>query len=92
MYVLAGTSECSTNTKSNSIPTESEKIERIGLKNNILEIPNLMEVQKKTKKQVSICLETDNENLFTHKRVLESVTDPENTVLEFPLSQLFQKY
>ena len=92
MYVLAWTSECSTNTKSNSIPTESEKIERIGLENNILEIPNLMEVQKKTKKQVSICLETDDKNSFTHKKVLESVNDPENTVLEFPLSQLFQKY
>jgi DNA polymerase III sliding clamp (beta) subunit (PCNA family) len=60
--------------------------------NNILEIPNLLEVQEKTKKQVSICLETDDKNSFTHKKVLESVNDPENTVLEFPLSQLFQKY
>lgn len=92
MYVLAWTSECSTNTKSNSLNTEPEKMENIVPENNILEIPNLLEVQKKTKKQVSICLETDDKNSFTHKRVLESVIDPENTVLEFPLSQLFQKY
>jgi len=92
MYVLAWTSECSTNTKNNSIAVDPKKMESIAPENNALEIPNLLEVQKKTKKQVSICLKTDDENSFTHKKVLESVTDPENTVLEFPLSQLFQKY
>ena len=73
MYMLAWTSECSTNTKNNSIAVEPKKMETIAPENNALEIPNLLEVQKKTKKQVSICLKTDDENSFTHKKVLESV-------------------
>jgi hypothetical protein len=71
---------------------EPEKMEVLATENNVLELPNVSKVQKKTKKQISVCLKTDDENSFTHKKVLESITDPENTVLEFPLSQLFQKY
>lgn len=93
MYMLAWTSECSTNTTtSKSITVEPEKMEVLATENNVLELPNVSKVQKKTKKQISVCLKTDDENSFTHKKVLESITDPENTVLEFPLSQLFQKY
>ena len=37
-------------------------------------------------------METDGEDSFTYKKALESISDPENTILEFPVSQLFQKY
>lgn len=51
-------------------------------------------IQKKQKifqEKISICLET-NKGSYTHTDVLESITNPENTILEFPISQLFQKY
>jgi hypothetical protein len=49
-------------------------------------------ITKDTEKQISLCLETDTPESFTSREVLESVKDPENTVLELPLSQLFKKY
>lgn len=52
---------------------------------------DIREKENLTKKALSICLETD-ENSFTHNKVLESVTDPNNTILELPLSQLFERY
>ena len=42
--------------------------------------------------QIVICLHTDDENSFTHTKSLESVENPSTTILEFPFSQLFQKY
>lgn len=47
--------------------------------------------EEKVIKDLAICLETDS-NSYTHTGVLELVNDPENTILEFPLSQLFQRY
>ena len=44
-----------------------------------------------TVKEISVCLVQD-ENSHTHTGVLKSIKDPENTILEFPVSQLFEKY
>lgn len=49
-------------------------------------------VQEDTKKEIAICLETDDPNSYTHTKALEAVTDPRNTVLEYPVGQLFQRY
>lgn len=43
-------------------------------------------------KDIFVCLETDDETSFTHTKVLESIEDPDNTILEFPVDQLFKKY
>ena len=50
-----------------------------------------LQIKDRTNRQISVCLDTD-ENSYTHTRVLESIKNPENTVLEFPIAQLFQKY
>jgi hypothetical protein len=42
-------------------------------------------IKKKTAEKISICLNTDENGSFTHSVVLNSVKDPHNTVLEFPL-------
>jgi hypothetical protein len=57
-----------------------------------IKVPNLLEIQKWTNKEISVCLTTDDENSFTYKKALESISDPENTTLEFPVSPLFKKY
>lgn len=49
-------------------------------------------IKNSAKEKIILCLKTDDENSFTHKNVLESVEDPQNTILEYPLEQLFQKY
>ena len=49
-------------------------------------------IKKKTAEKISICLNTDENGSFTHSAVLNSIKDPHNTVLEFPLWQLFEKY
>lgn len=49
-------------------------------------------IKKETTEQISICLNTDEKWSFTHSTVLNSIKDPNNTVLEFPLWQLFEKY
>ena len=69
-----------------------EKIETVAQIDNFLEITNLPNIQKWTKKQIFICMDTDSEGLFTHKKALEQVSDPKNTILEYPAAQLFQKY
>ena len=48
--------------------------------------------QEKTQKQISICLDLDDEKSFTHADDLEKISDPQNIVLEYPINQLFQKY
>ena len=52
----------------------------------------LVYLQDSVNNQTFVCLNTDNEDSYTHKNALETVSDPENTVLEYPISQLFQKY
>lgn len=64
-------------TYNNSLNENSDKIENI---------------QQPTKKWIYVCLETDSKTSFTHTKVLESITDPKNTVVEYPISQLFKLY
>lgn len=56
------------------------------------DIPLIYETIDSTKNQIFVCLDTDQEGSFTHTKVLESIDDPQNTVLEYPMSQLFQTY
>ena len=49
------------------------------------------EIKEDTIKETSICLMQD-ENSHTYTWTLESIENPENTTLEFPVSHLFQKY
>lgn len=86
--------ECSPayETKTDNLVWNPEKIETVIQSNNSLESISLSGIQKWTEKQISICLDTDSESSFTHKNVLEQVLDPKNTVLEYPIDQLFQKY
>jgi hypothetical protein len=72
---------------------DAENIEIIESEvSDISELPVLSKVQNNTKNQIFIILKTDDENSFTHTNTLETITDPNNAVLELPLSQLFQKY
>ena len=45
-----------------------------------------------TKDQIFICLKKDGEKSFTYTNTLESIDDPDSSILEFPISHLFQKY
>jgi hypothetical protein len=72
-----------------------DKIEQIDIssQNSSLEdIPLIYETLDSTKNQIFVCLDTDQEGFFTHTKILESIDDPQNTVLEYPMSQLFQTY
>ena len=60
-------------------------------KENLYNAP-LMSVQDTTKNQTFLCLDTDEPDSYIHKNILETISNPENTVLEYPISQLFQKY
>ena len=59
-----------------------------------VEVPDSTKVSdtEDTQKQIFVCLETDGPDSYTHTEVLESVTDPENTILEYPIDQLFKRY
>ena len=48
--------------------------------------------KKEIKNQIFVCLDTDTQDSYTHKNILESISTPEETILEYPISQLFQKY
>lgn len=61
-------------------------------KSEIIHKTPLVYLQDMVNNQTFLCLNTDSEDSYTHKNVLEAVSDPENTVLEYPISQLFQKY
>ena len=79
--------------KIDNLETNSEKIENVELKNvSRLENKDLSNSQERTKKQISVCLDLDDENSFTHTDALEEICDPQNVVLEYPINQLFQKY
>ena len=90
--ILAWVSKCSEKIEANSFKKEPN-IENIEVKNipstEVLSVPK---VKKNIKKQITICLNTDDSKSFTHKKVLEWISDPENTILEYPLWQLFQTY
>ena len=91
--ILAWVSKCSDGVEANSFNNESKNLENIEVKNiPTPEILNISELKKDVGKQLSICLETDDNNSFTHKKILETIEDPNNTILEFPISQLYQKY
>lgn len=93
LSVLTWTSECSSNNRNNFSDVEPEVVEDLdSARIDTLEIPNILEIQNWAKKDIFVCLETDGEDSFTYKKVLESISDPENTTLEFPLSPLFKKY
>ena len=91
--MITWTSGCSADSKIKSFPVESEIAKSLdSAKADTTDIPNLFELQTWAKKDISVCLETDGEDSFTYKKALESINDPENTTLEFPLSPLFKKY
>lgn len=91
--MLAWTSECSSNTKNNISDMNLEAVDTLEeINSDTTEIPNLLEIQKWLNKEISVCLTTDDENSFTYKKALESISNPENTTLEFPVSPLFKKY
>ena len=99
LYVLSWTTNCAWNDIKNN-GNESYKPDSTEL----LKFPEILEpdsfnpnwgswgVTENTEKQLSLCLETDTPEVFTTTKALESVNDPENTILELPLSQLFKKY
>lgn len=66
----------------------SSEMERVWERNSPLQDS----IKSETKNEVIVCLETDDENSFTHTTTLESIEDPENTILEYPVDQLFKKY
>lgn len=84
------TAKCADDVATSTNQDTELKTERVdNLWNLKLETPAITE--EKVVKDLSICLELDK-NSHTHTSVLESITDPENTVLEFPVDQLFDKY
>ena len=93
LSLLAWASQCSVNTKAGDDWKRIDSIENIKLKNaDTLEIITSPKIQEKTQKEISICLDVDDENSFTHTNVLEQISDPQNTILEYPLAQLFKRY
>ncbi len=91
--MLGWSPKCSEDVKSENFKWNSNVIETVDVGNVKDELlPSISEIQKDVKKQISVCLVTDAENTFTHTKVLEKVSDPQNIILEFPISQLFQKY
>ena len=49
-------------------------------------------VQDYTKEKIFVCLQNDNDSSYTHTKVLETITNPEDVILEYPISQIFDKY
>ncbi len=70
--------------KSDSPKYVSEQTDKIELYKDI--------VLDGTKEEIFICLETDNDSSYTHTKALEKITNPENVILEYPISQIFGKY
>ena len=79
-------------TKMDNLVWNSEKIENVVQSKNSLGITNLSGIQKWTEKEISVCLYKDSEDSFTHRNALDQVIDPKNTILEYPVAQLFQRY
>lgn len=89
--VLGWNPKCES-TKINYSEWDSENVENVLDNVSSLEKSDLSNSEESVKKQISICLALDNENSFTHTKALEQVQDSENTILEYPIAQLFQKY
>ena len=96
LYALSWATSCSGNDIKNSNNEDYQPDST-----EVLKFPEILEsdstyffpdVTKDTQKQISLCLESDSPDAFTSTKVLESVKDPKTTTLEFPVSQLFQKY
>lgn len=51
-----------------------------------------LDIQEAVKDKIFVCLELDDSLSYTHTKVMEKITDPKNTVLEYPVEQLFKKY
>ena len=68
---------------------QTEQIDKLW--SSIPESSTIVKEKEEVNKELSVCLEVDP-NTHTHTNVLELIQDPENTVLEFPVAQLFDKY
>lgn len=56
-------------------------------------IPSWLDsLREKSREETFVCLTTDDEDSYTHTKVLESIEDAKNTILEYPINQLFEKY
>lgn len=87
--ILAWASECIGRNETKWADLKLSQTEQV-------KIPQLQDsvatdIQDWVKNQIFVCLEND-ENSYTHTKVLESIEDPQNTVLEYPIAQLFEKY
>jgi len=89
---------CSPHSSSNTKDFQSydtiDTIESAEMPNDLenYEQENEIEFKDTVKNQISLCLKTDSPDKFTYTKILESVEDPENTILEFPMSPLFNEY
>lgn len=96
IWILEGVAWYTDNENKKIISNDFGEIEQADkLKQNTSEMINLSDIYKTAdsiKNQIFVCLNTDEEGSFMHTKVLNAINNPENTVLEFPLSQLFQTY
>ncbi len=77
-----------TKNETNNLTIENETPQQL----QISDFAGINKVKNETNHEISICLSTDGENSFTHTKAIKKVLDPHNTILEYPLSQLFQEY
>lgn len=63
-----------------------------GFKKEYERLDSIQKESNSVKNQISLCLNTDNPKSFTHTKVLETIPDFDNPILEFPLSQLYKTY
>lgn len=83
------------NTNDKNSPEKQTKTEQIdGINQSKLSEKNisLSGVDDSIKSQIFVCLEADEDGSFMYTKALESIDDPENTILELPISHLFQTY
>ena len=96
IWILEGVAWYTDNENKRVISNDFWKIEQTDkLRQNNLETIDVSDIHKTAdsiKNQIFVCLNTDEEGSFMHTKALETIDNPENTVLEFPLSQLFQTY
>ena len=82
---------CSDNWKSTIAESDTVSVVEVDNMKTLPRIPDLDVIKRDTLKEISVCLEQD-ENSHTYTWALESIENAENTTLEFPVSHLFQKY
>lgn len=85
---------CTTNNDKNysKIYDRIEQVDTLNQDSSLEDISSAYETIDSTKNQIFVCLDTDQEGSFMHTKVLESIDNPKNTVLEYPIFQLFQTY